>query len=96
MEGDRKGRLHIGFNQRFLSLQSFLPMDMIIYQGGLTIMQGELLVSGVTVEVDGVLLRCQNITVMHGGTIRMKEMYNTLGRPTKVRATRLQMVLPLR
>ncbi|KAK3724602.1 hypothetical protein QZH41_005193 [Actinostola sp. cb2023] len=83
MEGDKKGRLHIGYNQRFLSLQSYLPMDMVIYQGGLTTMQGELLVAGVTVEVDGVLIRCQNITVMDGGAISMKEMYNTLKQPTK-------------
>ena len=60
-------------------------MDMIIYQGGLTIMQGELYVAGVTVEVDGVLKRCQNITVVDDGVIRMKEMYDTEGKPTKVR-----------
>ena len=59
-------------------------MDMIIYQGGLTIMQGELYVAGVTVEVDGVLKRCQNITVVDDGVIRMKEMYDTEGKPTKV------------
>ena len=80
----RTGRIHLGYNQTFLSLQSYLPMDMIIYQGGLTTMQGELLVAGVTVEVDGVLKRCQNITVVDDGVIRMKEMYDTEGRPTKV------------
>lgn len=47
-------------------------------------MQGELLVAGVTVEIDGVLKRCQNITVVDGGVIRMKEMYDTEGKPTKV------------
>lgn len=84
MEGDKKGRLHIGYNQQFLSLQSYLPMDMVIYQGGLTTMQGELFVAGVTVEVDGVLIRCQNITVLNGGAIHMKEMYNTKKQPTQV------------
>ena len=84
MEGDRTGRIHLGFNQTFLSLQSYLPMDMIIYQGGLTTMQGELLVAGVTVEIDGVLRRCQNITVVDNGVIRMKEMYDTEGKPTEV------------
>ena len=59
-------------------------MDMIIYQGALTTMQGELLVAGVSVEIDGVLKRCQNITVVDGGVIRMKEMYDTEGKPTKV------------
>ena len=47
-------------------------------------MQGLLLVAGVTVEVDGVLERCQNITVVDDGVIRMKEMYDTEGKPTKV------------
>ena len=47
-------------------------------------MQGELLVAGVSVEIDGVLKRCQNITVVDGGVIRMKEMYDTEGKPTKV------------
>jgi len=59
-------------------------MDMIIYQGGLVTMQGLLLVAGVTVEVDGVLKRCQNITVVDDGVIRMKEMYDREGKPTKV------------
>ena len=59
-------------------------MDMIIYQGASTTMQGELLVAGVSVEIDGVLKRCQNITVVDGGVIRMKEMYDTEGKPTKV------------
>ena len=86
MEGDRTGRIHLGFNQTFLSLQSYLPMDMIIYQGGLTTMQGELLVAGVTVEIDGVLRRCQNITVVDDGVIRMKEMYDLEGKPTEVKA----------
>ena len=47
-------------------------------------MQGELLVAGITVEIDGVLKRCQNITVVDDGVIRMKEMYDTEGKPTKV------------
>ena len=59
-------------------------MDMIIYQGALTTMQGELVVAGITVEIDGVLKRCQNITVVDDGVIRMKEMYDTEGKPTKV------------
>ena len=59
-------------------------MDMIIYQGASTTMQGELLVAGVSVEIDGVLKRCQNITVVDGGVIRMKEMYDTEGKPIKV------------
>lgn len=84
MEGDRSGRMHLGYNQTFLSLDSFLPMDMVIYQGGLTTMQGELRVAGVTVEVDGVLKRCQKIIVVDGGVIDMKEMYDNRGRPTQV------------
>lgn len=84
MEGDRTGTIHLGFNQTFLSLQSHLPMGLVIYQGGLTTMQGELRVAGVTVEVGGVLRRCQNITVVDGGAIYMREMYNTLGNPTRV------------
>ena len=47
-------------------------------------MQGELLVAGVTVEIDGVLKRCQNITVVDDGVIRMKEMYDTEGKLTEV------------
>ena len=49
-------------------------------------MQGELLVAGVTVEIDGVLRRCQNITVVDDGVIRMKEMYDLEGKPTEVKA----------
>ena len=70
-------------------------MDMIIYQGGLTTMQGELLVAGVTVEIDGVLKRCQNITVVDDGVIRMKEMYDTEGKPTKVWESKNTMVFKL-
>ena len=47
-------------------------------------MQGELRVAGVTVEVDGVLKRCQNITVVDGGLIHMKEMYDINNKPTRV------------
>ena len=49
-------------------------------------MQGELRVAGVTVEVDGVLKRCQNITVVDGGLIYMKEMYDTSNKSTRVSA----------
>ena len=84
MQGDRKGQLFIGYNQSFLSLESHLPFNMVIYQGGVTTMQGELLVAGVTVDVDGILEKCQNITVADRGVVIMKEMYDYRGRPTKV------------
>ena len=84
MQGDRKGRLYIGYNQSFLSLESFLPFNMVIYQGGVTSMQGELLVAGVTVDVDGILQNCQNVTIADGGIVIMKEMYDFKGRATKV------------
>ena len=84
MVGDKTGRLHIGYNQTFLSLDSFIPMDLVIYQGGLTTMQGELRVAGVTVDVDGVLKRCEKIVVVDDGAIHMKEMYDNHGRPTRV------------
>lgn len=32
MKGDRTGKIHLGFNQSFLSLESHLPMNMVIYQ----------------------------------------------------------------
>lgn len=84
MQGDRKGQLFVGYNQSFLALESFLPFSMVIYQGGVTIMQGELLVAGVTVDVDGILKKCQNITIADGGVVVMKEMYDFQGRSTKV------------
>ena len=84
MQGDRKGQLFVGYNQSFLSLESYLPFSMVIYQGGVTTMQGELLVAGVTVDVDGILKKCQNITIVDGGVVFMKEMYDFQGRATKV------------
>ena len=32
MKGDRTGKIHLGFNQSFLSLESHLPMNMAIYR----------------------------------------------------------------
>ena len=32
MNGDRTGKMHLGFNQSFLSLESHLPMNMVIYK----------------------------------------------------------------
>ena len=84
MQGDRSGSFFIGYNQSFLSLESYLPFNMVIYQGGVTTMQGELLVAGVTVDVDGILQKCQNITIADGGVVKMKEMYDFRGRSTKV------------
>ena len=84
MRGDRKGNLFIGYRQSFLSLESYLPFNMVIYQGGVTTMQGELLVAGVMVDVDGILEKCQNITIADRGVVIMKEMYDFRGRPTKV------------
>ena len=84
MQGDRTGSFFIGYNQSFLSLESYLPFNMVIYQGGVTTMQGELLVAGVTVDVDGILQKCQNITIADRGVVKMKEMYDFRGRSTKV------------
>ena len=84
MQGDRSGSFFIGYNQSFLSLESYLPFNMVIYQGGITAMQGELLVAGVTVEVDGILRKCQNITIADHGVVKMKEMYDFRGSSTKV------------
>ena len=84
MQGDRTGSFFIGYNQSFLSLESYLPFNLVIYQGGVTTMQGELLVAGVTVDVDGILQKCQNITIADGGIVKMKEMYDFRGSSTKV------------
>ena len=84
MQGDKRGNFFIGYNQSFLSLESYLPFNMVIYQGGVTTMQGELLVAGVTVDVDGILQNCQNITIAKHGVVIMKEMYDFKGRSTKV------------
>lgn len=84
MQGDRTGMFFIGYNQSFLSLESHLPFNMVIYQGGVTTMQGELLVAGVTVDVDGILQKCQNITIADFGEVKMKEMYDFRGKSTRV------------
>lgn len=84
MQGSRDGSFFIGYNQSFISLESYLPFNMVIYQGGVTTMQGELLVAGVTVDVDGILQKCQNITIADYGVVKMKEMYDFQGRSTKV------------
>lgn len=84
MQGDRSGAFFIGYNQSFLSLESYLPFNMVIYQGGVTTMQGELLVAGVTVDVDGILQNCENITIADRGVVKMKEMYDFRGQSTKV------------
>lgn len=88
MQGDRSGSFFVAYNQSFLSLNSYLPFNLLIFQGGVTTMQGELLVAGVTVDVDGILQKCQKITIADGGTVKMKEMYDINGLSTKVRILR--------
>ena len=83
-EGDKSGRMHIGFNQSLLMHHSYLPADMVIYRGGKTSLKGTLRVAGVTVDAQGELNDCQNITVSDGGAVHMKEMINNEGKPTKV------------
>ena len=84
MEGDKSGRLHVGFNQSLLMHHSYLPSNLVIYPGGNTSLRGELRVAGVTVDAQGELNNCENITVSDGGVVHMKEMINNQGKPTKV------------
>jgi hypothetical protein len=66
-DGDRSGRLHIGFNQSLYVGSGKLPLDLSVYHGGETTLQGELRVAGVTVTVEGVLKNVENMTVVDGG-----------------------------
>jgi len=70
MGGDRSGRLLIGANQFFSSVQSHLPCNTDIYRKGQALMKGELRVEGVTIRVEGELLNTDNITIMDGGELK--------------------------
>ncbi|KAI8478546.1 hypothetical protein Bbelb_437250, partial [Branchiostoma belcheri] len=83
LHGDRSGKIHIGFNQTLYAANAHLPMDLTIYPGGLTTTHGELRAAGVTVDVQGVVANCENITVVDGGIIKMHEMIDLHGHPTE-------------
>ena len=53
IDGDRNGRLHIGFNHTLETINGRLPIDLSVYRGGHSTMHGELKVIGVTVYVEG-------------------------------------------
>ena len=84
LKGDRTGKLHVGFNQSMLSLESPLLMDLAVYPGGTASLQGTLLVSGVRLVLDGVLENCESITVKENGVVEMKDMIDISGQPTRV------------
>ena len=55
IDGQKNGRLHIGYNQTLYIINGRLPVDLAVYRGGLSIMHGELKVVGVTVWIEGKL-----------------------------------------
>lgn len=66
-DGDRSGKLHIGYNQTLTIGTGRLPADLSIYRGGQITLTGELRVAGVTVTIEGVLSNVENLTVVDRG-----------------------------
>ncbi|KAI8479532.1 hypothetical protein Bbelb_427220 [Branchiostoma belcheri] len=81
--GTAVGKFTSAFNQTLYAANAHLPMDLTIYPGGLTTTHGELRAAGVTVDVQGVVANCENITVVDGGIIKMHEMIDLHGHPTE-------------
>ncbi|CAH1775844.1 unnamed protein product, partial [Owenia fusiformis] len=79
IQGNRQGRIHIGFNQTLFIADGRLPIDMAIYRGGEGTLQGELRVIGVTVRIEGVLKDVENMTIVEGGTLFVSEMVDLNG-----------------
>ena len=71
MEGDRTGKLHIGFNQTLYIGTGQLVTDVTLYHGSTTTLQGELRAAGITVIVEGVVDSVENITIVDGGKIAL-------------------------
>ena len=69
MVGDRTGRLHIGYNQTLYIGTGQLSTDVSLYHGSTTTLQGELRAAGITVTVEGIVDRVENITIVDGGKI---------------------------
>ena len=86
LEGDRSGRLHIGYNQSLSIGTGMLPADLAVYHGGDVTLNGELRVAGVTVRMEGVLKNVQNMTVVDGGN----NILNCISSVESVSASNLQ------
>ena len=67
IEGDRTGRMPIGYNQTMYIAQPNFPLSVDVYRGGEITLFGELIVSGVTFNIEGVLPDAENITIRDGG-----------------------------
>ena len=67
IDGDRNGRLHIGFNQSLFIVNGRIPVDLSVYQGGEATLRGELRVVGVTVMIQGVLRNVDRMTIEDKG-----------------------------
>ena len=75
MAGDRSGNLHIAYNQTLYIGTGELPTDVQLYHGSVTTLQGELRAAGVTVTIEGVVARVENITIVDGGKYLCPSMY---------------------
>ncbi|XP_071498055.1 uncharacterized protein [Diadema antillarum] len=81
--GDRSGRMLIGFNQTMFVAQPDFPLSVDVYRGGDITLNGELIVSGVTFNIEGVLPLAENITIRDGGVLNMHEMVGLDGEATE-------------
>ncbi|KAL4226615.1 hypothetical protein ACF0H5_014598 [Mactra antiquata] len=73
-EGDRTGHVHVGYNQSLFIGTGQLPLDVSLYHGSATTLQGELRVAGVTVMIEGVVNNVENMTIVNGGTLKINLM----------------------
>ena len=74
LEGDRTGRMLVGFNQSMFVAQPNFPVSVDVYRGGEITLFGELIVSGVTFNIEGVLPLAENITIRDGGESYMNNI----------------------
>nr|XP_054759184.1 uncharacterized protein LOC129265193 [Lytechinus pictus] len=81
--GDRTGRMLIGFNQTMEVIQPDFPLSVDVYRGGEIVLYGELIVSGVTFNIEGILPYAENITIRDGGVLNMHEMIGLDGEATE-------------
>ena len=65
--GDKTGRMMIGFNQSLDIAQPNFPLCVDVFRGGDATLKGELVVSGVTFNIEGILHSAENVTIRDGG-----------------------------
>ena len=81
MIGDRSGSVHVG-NAQVMDLTRDtvdLPFSVHVYNGGFLGLAPDTTIHGVTIYMNGTLGYVRNLTLHHGGVLRMNREGHTLG-----------------